>query len=66
MATRAYEPAPLNVLLAAIPGLPRPILSRLVARAIDRLDEIDGDPDLEDTREDFEDGHDAEDNREGE
>ena len=47
MATRAYEAAPLNVLLATIPSLPRPILARLTARMIDRLDEIDGDPDLE-------------------
>lgn len=39
---------PLDVLLSALPSLPRPVLSRLVARAIDRLDEMDGDPDLED------------------
>ena len=38
---------PLADALAIIPSLPRPLLSRLVARAIDRLDEIDGDPDLE-------------------
>ena len=47
MATRAYEAAPLDLILSALPTLPRPILSRLVARAIERLDEIDGDPDLE-------------------
>ena len=35
-------------MLSAIPSLPRPILARLTARLIDRLDEIDGDPDLED------------------
>ena len=38
---------PLNVALAVVPNLPRPLLARLVARAIDRLDEIDGDHDLE-------------------
>lgn len=38
---------PLNVALAIVPTLPRLILSRLVARAIERLDELDGDADLE-------------------
>jgi len=38
---------PLNVALAIVPTLPRPILSRLVTRAIERLDELDGDADLE-------------------
>src|SRR5438105_928584 len=38
---------PLNVALAIVPTLPRPILSRLVARAIERMDELDGDADLE-------------------
>jgi hypothetical protein len=52
MATRAHEKAPLDVLLMALPSLPRPVLSRLVARAIDYLDEIDGDPDFEDSDED--------------
>lgn len=48
MATRAPTPAqPLDALLAAIPSLPRPVLSRLTARLVDRLDEMDGDPDLE-------------------
>lgn len=37
----------LEGMLAVIPSLPRPALSRLVHRAIDRIDEIDGDPDLE-------------------
>ena len=37
---------PLNVALAIVPTLPRPILSRLVARAIEQLDEMDGDADL--------------------
>src|SRR4051794_31486742 len=56
MASRAHNggastppiAAPLGVLLAAIPSLPRPILARLTARLIDRLDEIDGDENLED------------------
>lgn len=38
---------PLNVALAIVPTLPRPNLSRLVARAIERLNELDGDADLE-------------------
>ena len=38
---------PLNVALAIVPTLPRPVLARLVARAIERLDELDGDADLE-------------------
>ena len=38
----------LDTLLTTLPSLPRPILARLTARLIDRLDDIDGDPDLED------------------
>ena len=38
---------PLNVALAVLPTLPRPLLSRLVANAIDLLDRQDGDADLE-------------------
>lgn len=38
---------PLAAALAIIPSLPRPMLSRLVARAIERLDDMDGDTDLE-------------------
>lgn len=38
---------PLDLILSAIPSLPRPILSRLTARMIDRLDELDGDSDRE-------------------
>jgi hypothetical protein len=38
---------PLPAMLATIPSLPRPMLARLVARMIDRLDEIDGDTDTE-------------------
>lgn len=48
MATRAHQPEPIDVLLAAIPGLPRALLDRLTARMIERLDEIDGNPDDED------------------
>jgi len=40
--------------------MPRPCLARLTDRMINRLDEIDGDPDFEDLREDDEDGHDRE------
>ncbi len=39
---------PLDVLLAAIPSLPRAMLNQLVDRAIDLMDADDGDPDLED------------------
>jgi len=39
---------PLDTLLGVIPSLPRPILGRLVERAIERLDEIEGDADPED------------------
>lgn len=67
MATRAIGGAsappptvPLDVLLSAIPSLPRPLLSRLTARMIERLDEIDGDPDLEPAG-DEEDGNGVED-----
>jgi len=49
IATRAltFEAAPLDVLLASVPSLPRAILARLTARMIERLDELDGDTDLE-------------------
>jgi len=40
---------PFDLALSVIPSLPRPLLSRLVARAIERLDEIDGDSDAEQT-----------------
>jgi hypothetical protein len=52
-------------LFAAIPVLPRAELARLTERMIDRMDQIDGDPDLEDLREDDEDTHDREDDRDG-
>lgn len=38
---------PLATALSVIPSLPRPLLARLVERAIERLDEIDGDSDQE-------------------
>ena len=39
--------AGMSSMFAAIPSLPRPELARLTERMIDRMDEIDGDPDLE-------------------
>lgn len=50
MASRAptYDATPLDVLLASVPSLPRAILALLTARMIERMDELDGDPDLED------------------
>lgn len=47
-------------LFAAIPSLPRAELAQLTMRMIDRMDDIDGDPDLEHLRDDDEDGHDHE------
>jgi hypothetical protein len=38
---------PLSAVLATIPSLPRPVLARLTARMIERLDEMDGDADEE-------------------
>jgi hypothetical protein len=52
--------APVSIMLAAIPSLPRAELARLTMRMIDRMDDIDGDPDLEHLRDDYEDGHDHE------
>ncbi len=52
-------------MLAAIPCLPRAELAWLTERMIDRMDQIDGDPDLEDLRDDDEDTHDREDDRHG-
>ncbi len=52
--------APVCVMLATIPSLPRAELSRLTMRMINRMDDIDGDPDLEHLRHDDEDGHDRE------
>ena len=49
MASRApaFEAPPLDVLLASVPSLPRAILARLTTRMIERMDELDGDPELE-------------------
>ncbi len=49
MASRApaYDATPLDMLLASVPSLPRALLSRLTARMINRMDELDGDPNLE-------------------
>jgi hypothetical protein len=52
--------APVSIMLAAIPSLPRAELAQLTMRMIDRMDVIDGDPDLEDLRDDYEDSHDHE------
>lgn len=38
---------PLDLILDAIPSLPRPLLARMVQRMIDRIDELDGDTDVE-------------------
>lgn len=46
-APNACNAVPLDVLLASVPSLPRALLSRLTARMIERLDELDGDTDLE-------------------
>lgn len=47
---RQPQPVPtLAALLTVIPGLSRPELARLVQRMIDRMDEMDGDPDFEDS-----------------
>lgn len=51
---------PIDLLLSAIPSLPRHVLDRLVERAIDHLDQLDGDPDLEGDG-DEQDGNHAED-----
>lgn len=34
-------------MLRVIPSLPRPVLARLTVRLIERMDELDGDTDLE-------------------
>lgn len=39
---------PIDILLSAIPSLPRVALDRLVERAIEEMDQQDGDHDLED------------------
>jgi hypothetical protein len=49
-----------GAVFALMPSLSRAELARLTQHMIDRIDEIDGDPDLEHLREDDEDGSDAE------
>ena len=44
---RRNDPASTARLLAIIPSLPRPVLSRLTDSMIERMDELDGDPDVE-------------------
>lgn len=44
----ACRPTSAEQMLAAIPSLPRPMLTRLVDQMIGRLDELDGDADEED------------------
>ncbi len=58
--SRQNTNAPVSVMLAAIPSLPRAELAQLTMRMIDRMDDIDGDHDLEHLRDDDEDGHDHE------
>lgn len=60
MWVRPNDLATTTALLALIPSLPRAALARLTTRMIDRMDEIDGDPDFEDLRDDDEDTHDRE------
>jgi len=58
--TRGSDYSRLERLLAHIPSLPRASLSRLTTCLIERMDQLDGDPDLEDLNDDWEDGHDRE------
>ena len=44
---RWHGSANLDLALAVIPTLPRPLLCRLTASIIDRLDELDTDPEME-------------------
>ncbi|GAA0862462.1 hypothetical protein GCM10009115_09220 [Sphingopyxis soli] len=44
---RGVSQLPADIALALIPSLPRPHLERLVQTLIDRMDEADGDTDLE-------------------
>lgn len=50
----------LEGMLAVIPSMPRPALARLVQQAIDRMDDLDGDPDFEPCGDEL-DGNNAED-----
>lgn len=55
---RGASRLPADIALALIPSLPRPHLERLVQTLIDRMDEADGDPDLEEGDEDESGGED--------
>lgn len=44
---RSASRVPADLALSVIPSLPRPVLERLVQSIIDRLDDMDGDTDLE-------------------
>ncbi len=57
---RRDDLAGVATMFAAIPSLPRAELSRLTTQMIDRMDEIDGDPNLEHLADDDEDTHDSE------
>lgn len=57
---RPNDPRYETALLARIPGFPRATLARLTELLIDRMDEIDGDRDFEDLRDDHEDTHNRE------
>ena len=46
MATR-YDATALDTVLSVLPQLPRPVMIRIVTRAIDMLDDAEPDPDLE-------------------
>lgn len=43
----AEQQPTLNDALGALPSLPRPVLNRLVSHLIERMDDLDGDPDNE-------------------
>jgi len=58
--TRPSDAASPARLFASIPSLPRSALARLTHAMIDRMDEMDGEPDLEPLLDDDEDGHDRE------
>lgn len=58
--SRPNDPRHTNMLLARIPSLPRATLAHLTMLMIDRMDEIDGDSDLEPLLDDDEDTYDRE------
>lgn len=44
---RGASRLPADIALSMLPSLPRPVLERLAQSIIDRLDDMDGDPDIE-------------------